>query len=135
MCPNCGSPLVIVELESVETDYCVACGGTWLDSGEIERIAEAAGLDAGEMERALHDAPATGPTRRRCVRCGKRMETFRVGGVAAVEFDRCRRGHGLWLDRGELESVVRAFASGRESAVASFFSDVFRSEIGGGTDA
>ena len=39
MCPDCGEPMVIYELGGVEADRCLRCGGTWLDGGELERMA------------------------------------------------------------------------------------------------
>jgi len=33
MCPACKEPLVVFELDGVEIDRCLRCGGTWLDDG------------------------------------------------------------------------------------------------------
>ncbi|NQU42494.1 zf-TFIIB domain-containing protein, partial [bacterium] len=41
------------ELEGVEIDRCPACGGTWLNAGEIEQIALKAGVTPGPLTRAL----------------------------------------------------------------------------------
>ena len=38
MCPACGQPLIALELEGVEIDYCAACGGVWLDAGELRTL-------------------------------------------------------------------------------------------------
>ena len=35
MCPACKKPMIALELEGIEIDHCLDCGGTWLDSGEI----------------------------------------------------------------------------------------------------
>ena len=35
-CPACKNSMVILELNQVEIDYCTACKGIWLDSGELE---------------------------------------------------------------------------------------------------
>ena len=37
-CPFCNSPLVILELNQVEIDYCTNCHGIWLDNGELELL-------------------------------------------------------------------------------------------------
>ena len=39
MCPVCKEPMLVLELDTVEIDHCARCGGTWLDAGELERIA------------------------------------------------------------------------------------------------
>ena len=35
-CPNCSDPMVVLEIEQVELDHCLSCGGVWLDAGELE---------------------------------------------------------------------------------------------------
>ena len=37
-CPACKEPLIVLELNEVEIDNCVSCGGIWLDKGELERL-------------------------------------------------------------------------------------------------
>ena len=44
-----------------------------------------------------------------------------------VEVDRCPRGHGLFLDRGEMEAVIAAFDDGEGAAVGAHLADLFRS--------
>ncbi|MDZ4752917.1 MAG: zf-TFIIB domain-containing protein [Phycisphaerae bacterium] len=35
-CPKCGGQLVETDLEAVKIDRCAACGGVFLDKGELE---------------------------------------------------------------------------------------------------
>ena len=49
-----------------------------------------------------------------CPRCNKKLQAITVGTEPAVELDRCRRGHGLWFDAGEIEAVITAFHDGEE---------------------
>ena len=112
------------ELQGVEIDRCVLCGGTWLDAGELEQIAEMGGVEPGRFALALGRARAGKRGRRRCPRCRRRMRLVTVGeGSGGVELDRCPRGHGLWLDRGEMVAVIRLFRHGEEGAVARFFGE------------
>ena len=53
MCPKCKEPMVVFELEGIEIDHCVSCGGTWLDAGELVSITEAAGMASAELEVAM----------------------------------------------------------------------------------
>ena len=130
-CPACDEPLVVLELRGVEIDHCLECSGTWLDAGELEAIAERAGADAGSVTKALHAARASEKrSERRCPRCAKRLETATVGSESPVEIDRCPKGHGLWLDRGEMLSLVEASShEGEEGAIAAFFADFLRYEV------
>lgn len=128
-CPKCNEPLVGFELDGVEIDRCVECGGIWLDPGELEQIAEFAGVPPGPMTHALHHARQKGePRQERCPRCGVRMRRAPVGEKEAVELDHCPLGHGLWFDRGELQSVVENFCDAQDdgAAVARFFGEMFR---------
>jgi hypothetical protein len=38
-CPKCGEPLAAIEHRGVTVEQCPACGGKWLDEGELETIA------------------------------------------------------------------------------------------------
>jgi Zn-finger nucleic acid-binding protein len=130
MCPHCREPLVAYELEGIEIDRCITCGGTWLDAGEMEEIARLAGAETERLRRVLEGAREGPRSRRRCPRCGARLRTIEVGnGDEAVELDRCPRGDGLWLDRGEMMAVIHRFERGEAGAVARFFKELYRSEI------
>ncbi len=37
-CPKCGEALITRTVDDVEVDECKACGGMWLDKGELEQI-------------------------------------------------------------------------------------------------
>ena len=39
-CISCKEPLIVIELDQIEIDYCLNCGGTWLDAGELEVLLE-----------------------------------------------------------------------------------------------
>jgi hypothetical protein len=38
-CPKCGQELQGVDLRGVHVDRCFHCHGTWLDAGELEKLA------------------------------------------------------------------------------------------------
>lgn len=37
-CPRCGSDMTQVDIDRVKVDRCDACGGVFLDSGELEML-------------------------------------------------------------------------------------------------
>ena len=121
--------MIIVEYEGVEIDCCVNCGGNWLDAGELTWLAELSGAEPGRIREAI-DQASRGPTvERRCPRCNKRLRSITVTADAPVELDRCRRGHGLWFDAGEVATVIAAFHEGEEGAVARFLAELHHSEL------
>ncbi|MCX6998482.1 MAG: zf-TFIIB domain-containing protein [Kiritimatiellaeota bacterium] len=111
-CPACDQAMVILEYQGIELDHCVACGGGWLDAGELGLLLNGTPEAPGDL--ALTDA-AHG--RRRCPRCPQRMHTGRLPG-SGVEVDVCPARHGLWLDRGELVALTRERAAGAEGMAA-----------------
>jgi Zn-finger nucleic acid-binding protein len=121
--------MLVLELEGIEIDRCVGCGGTWLDAGELEQIGEIAGIAPGQITAALAAAGKGQRGQRRCPRCGRKMHLVTLGTDEPVTVDQCPIGHGLWLDAGELRAVVRSFAGGEEGAVARFFGDMFRHDL------
>jgi Zn-finger nucleic acid-binding protein len=125
-CPHCRKPMAILELEGIEIDHCLACGGTWLDSGEFETLAQRAGVEAGCPTELL--AAATGGTlvALRCPRCGEKLRVIHP--VGGLELDRCPRGDGLWFDRGELRKLIAAWGAAdhdaEEALLARFLGDI-----------
>lgn len=104
-CPVCKNAMITLELEDVEVDYCTDCGGIWLDAGELELL-------LGEPQRARQllasfaiESQFT-ERMRHCPICNKKMQKVKVGSSAPVLLiDKCRRGDGLWFDRGELPDI------------------------------
>jgi uncharacterized protein len=39
-CPKCGEALKERSFQKIAIDQCTGCGGIWLDSGELEQVAE-----------------------------------------------------------------------------------------------
>src|ERR1041385_2164201 len=39
-CPKCGEPLKERSFQKIAIDQCTGCNGVWLDSGELEQVAE-----------------------------------------------------------------------------------------------
>jgi len=126
MCPACKEPLIVFELDGVEIDRCLRCGGTWLDTGEIDQLARLGGGAKDPLEAALANATNPKSGDRCCVRCSGKMQ---VVTVQSVEIDRCPRGHGNWFDRNEIETLV---AANKEGSVATFLGQLKPAQPKGG---
>ncbi len=123
--------MIAIELEQVEIDHCPTCGGVWLDEGELELLLG----KEGRSKRMLGSAkPDRKEKTKKCPICLRRMEHVLLSGIEPVRADKCRLDHGLWFDRGELETVVRgADVTGGEK-IGSYLRNVFRQKMvtGGG---
>jgi Zn-finger nucleic acid-binding protein len=123
-CVACKEPMIVLELEQVEIDYCLDCGGVWLDAGELELLLE----KPGEVEVFLAKPAAAGqvtPGNRKCPICDKKMEIIAIGNNQPVHIDRCPQGHGLWFDRGELKDIIEIMGGLADSRVADLLRDIF----------
>ena len=49
-CPKCGMQLHTVRFRNVDIDRCFNCQGTWLDKGELEKLA---GHEGGGIMKAI----------------------------------------------------------------------------------
>lgn len=121
-CPIDGQPLLTRPYEgSIHVDACKACGGTWLDEGELERIQERPEInyieELAEIPEAgleaYRAARASGAPSRECPRCGRSMERREHGYCSQVMVDTCPTCHGTWLDAGELAALEVFFERSR----------------------
>jgi Zn-finger nucleic acid-binding protein len=120
-CPACGEPLLVVEHERLELDYCGACRGVWLDASELALL-------YGDGP-PFPEAPGAPASRRRCPQCRSRMEERRANELPALSYDRCPRGHGVWFDRGELATLLaRGHPHDPGGRLAGFLRAVFPDE-------
>jgi Zn-finger nucleic acid-binding protein len=124
-CPACNDPLVGFTLEGVEIDRCLRCGGTWLDTGELELLGVREGIEAGRLTEAVARGRKGRLGERRCARCRGRLREVLVEGVP---IDCCPRGDGFWFDAQEAERVLAAFRTGEAGAVARLLGDLTAAE-------
>lgn len=116
-CPHCGCTLVAGRAVSAAVFGCASCGGVWLDAAASQQVVTAIDpsfvslADAASLMATMPFPPHE--ARPRCPVCRKDMQGVRVDG-AALSLDTCNL-HGTWFDRGELQSVVRAFAATRKT--------------------
>ena len=128
-CPVCKNAMITMELDEVEVDHCLDCGGIWLDSGELEML-----LDGSNEAKNLLDSftvtKKCEEKMRKCPICMKKMEKIMAGTVeSAILIDKCRKGHGLWFDSGELQDIVKSGSFDKENKVNRLLEDMFRGKI------
>ncbi|MDH4240048.1 MAG: zf-TFIIB domain-containing protein [Phycisphaerae bacterium] len=127
-CPVCKNAMITLELQEVEIDHCIDCGGIWLDAGELEML-------LGEPEKARNllgsfkaDNTSTEQSRK-CPICMKKMKKIIAGSSKPVLLiDKCRRGDGLWFDKGELQDIFDRAQLDKDNKIQKLLADMFGSE-------
>ncbi|MFH1888726.1 MAG: zf-TFIIB domain-containing protein [Candidatus Omnitrophota bacterium] len=113
-CPKCLGKLKKKTIENTEVDSCFVCEGIWFDAGELESILrkdskdfkfdqlgrdEFDGKELEELKGLLADIDqAVG----NCPCCAEVMTKVVYKGEKNITVDICLKGHGIWLDGGEV---------------------------------
>jgi len=123
-CPSCRKPMIVLEVESVEIDHCTACGGVWLDGGELELLLEDASNRA-ELMTTLAELAEGRERKIRCPICARRLHKVRYGPDRNLILDKCPKGHGLWFDRDELCRALHMGRFTKGKPVYDILNDIF----------
>jgi Zn-finger nucleic acid-binding protein len=116
--------MIVLEVEKVEIDHCTACGGVWLDGGELELLLEAAS-NKDELMRTLAELTEGRAKKKRCPICARKLHQVKYGPERDLVLDRCTRGHGIWFDRDELCRALQFGRFERGRPVYDVLNDVF----------
>lgn len=127
-CPACDAPMIVVERQQIEVDYCLNCKGIWFDAGELALLSQALGTPVELPDIAALPAVSSQEKPRKCPRCTAKMDKIALGGVREIIIDRCPRGHGLWFDWGELGRFLESSATSAagENRMVSFLGETFK---------
>lgn len=129
ICPACDKPLVTLEWDNIEIDYCVSCKGMWFDRGELERVVRGEASKEEPIISPIGQSRTGKKTKRLCPRCDRKLVEFIACQINGNELklDACPEHHGIWFDAGELEAYLKARFVGTAAMtrIASFLKDVF----------
>lgn len=117
--------MIVLELDMVEIDHCVKCGGIWLDNGELELLFEDK-QQANKLIESFNPKTNVSENLRPCPICDKKMQ--KAAATADIIIDRCERMHGLWFDKNELSQILAKNSLGNENKVMRLLSDIFSKE-------
>jgi Zn-finger nucleic acid-binding protein len=108
-CPACQSQLRAVTIGATTLLECASCDGVWVDAEVFERLCADRESQAAVLPKLSAPKAATNrPGRikyRPCVRCRKMMNRVNFGSISGAVIDVCK-GHGTFLDAGELHQIV-----------------------------
>jgi Zn-finger nucleic acid-binding protein len=121
-CPACEAKLTKTDLYGVEVDTCGACGGLWLDQGELKKLEEKAQASSwretvwpDNAEQMMRGITAM-MSRRECPVCDGRKMFATAFGDSGVMMDWCPSCRGVWLDRDEFYEITRYIRNEIEKA-------------------
>ena len=128
-CPLCkDEPMLVLELNKVEIDYCSDCGGIWLDSGELELLMESSAAKE-ELLNSFQTDKNNKEDKRKCPICLRNMDKVFCGDQKEVLLDKCPSGHGLWFDEGELHDVISMGALDKENKILNMLKDIMENRL------
>jgi Zn-finger nucleic acid-binding protein len=109
---------------ALETERCATCEGHWITSARY--FAFLAEVPAELPSPAIDPAAADSPAMKRCPSCMKFMHYYRVGHGLAFGIDKCNTCGGVWLNKGEWETLKQAGISRQLHAISS---DVWQADV------
>ena len=112
-CPMCHQALRGLEYQGVHIETCPACGGDWLDAGELSNIVEARQTRFTEQEcvavaqaATIKGVKLTTLDRHLiCPKCGGTTHPMNYGDDSGLIIDQCAQCSGVWVPRGELDKI------------------------------
>lgn len=82
----------------VRLDFCTYCEGVWCDAEELNKLL----MVDDKLLTNYHQNHKSGFN---CPACGSEMLKTRFQGDDNLELDVCSQCKGIWLDKGELETI------------------------------
>jgi Zn-finger nucleic acid-binding protein len=111
-CPRCQQEMRSATVASVRVEECPACKGLWFEDQELRLAKDQTDADLAWMDFEIWRHPERfqrSPRALGCPSCGGDRPMVGVQyGATGVTVDACEGCHGVWLDRGELDRIVRA---------------------------
>jgi Zn-finger nucleic acid-binding protein len=108
-CPVCKVPLVLASVADAEVLHCRRCQGILMMQMLFSHVVKY--LRARSPSPPIRPKPLSQSDRKRrlcCPHCEQLMDTHPYYGPGNVMIDRCTRCALIWLDRGELGTIINA---------------------------
>ena len=105
-CLDCNREMTNYEAQTIahklSYDACDACGGLWLDKGELDKMAFQVG---GDIEYRSQEETGDGQPAKICPRCNLTLHSVKFLGASEIVLDRCENCGGFWLAGGQLAKI------------------------------
>ena len=131
-CPVDGSMLDRYSLGHVDFEGCPKCHGMWLDKDELRKLKNQ--VNDGQLHWLNHqvdnvETVSSIASSRPCPRCPSTKLHSIVFGHSGVVIDSCPQCHGVWLDRGEYDSIVHFLHEAATSATTKEIGQELREDL------
>lgn len=132
-CVTCKSPMIVVERNNVELDYCIYCKALWFDSTELEILSKHILSDTKIPPLENFSLANTKEKIRMCPRCNANMDKIEISNNPQLIIDVCPKKHGIWFDYGELEDFFEHIKKDGETLhpVINFLGEMIGKNKGG----
>ena len=115
-CPRCRQDMQALLLGGRSAHECPSCGGQWLEPEHLQALAlanESRAVVIGVLAGRVPSTTSAPDVVRyvRCPVCDRVMNRKAFATSSSIVLDVCVN-HGLWLDRGELDRVLRFVETG-----------------------
>ncbi len=129
-CPDHHTELGQINYRGILIDECPTCKGRWFDRDELRKAKDSTDddlrwldFDPFGTEAGRFEVPSKG---RLCPKCSTKMASLTYE-TSRVTIDKCPQCHGIWLDHGEFEAIVKHLEKTVSSETASEYAqDAFR---------
>ncbi len=119
-CPKCPGKLRELNFNGVELNSCYVCEGLWFDAGELEDVIvkDSKNFDFLGLDDKDYDGKEVSALSKQvdkiegiCPRCDDDtlMKQQKCDYNKDVTIDICTKGHGVWLDGGEIKHLRKRF--------------------------
>ncbi len=112
-CPRCKIPLEIHQYRDRELDKCTQCEGLWLQPDEFAVLTSEFDVYRDDNSNPAYKRPGMPASENYlpCANCNQIMSRRNFKSISGVLIDSCLHC-GIWLDKGELQSIRDFIASG-----------------------
>ncbi len=115
LCPEHNICLQTIEYEGELVEQCALCGGLWCSLNSIEAILKKR-IQKFDKETIQTSKDYNFPSlqldmkkvkfeARKCLECGEDMKKHDFSKSINISIDRCLKGHGIWLDKDEIDRI------------------------------
>jgi Zn-finger nucleic acid-binding protein len=104
-CPRCHLELKILTHAGVKSACCPKCEGVWLSAADLTTAIRSYAESQGAALKTL--ALMEGPTRPSTLRCPECSSSLQSLALRGVDVERCPSCRGVFLDRGESETIAK----------------------------